>query len=118
MHESSRVQDTNSRAGVGQIAGLPPGKIQAPDELQIERVRGVKHGETHNVGLLIHYVIQSQQGEVLRRQGRKRRGRGVCRGRAEIQVSDNVDSVSSPEHKRKLLRKEECIYKNKTGCWE
>lgn len=114
MHESSWVQDTNSRAGVGQIAALPPGEIQAPDELQIEWVCGVKHGETHDVGLLIHYVIQSQQGEVLRRPGSKKRGAGCLqREREEIQVSDSVDSVSSSQHKRKLLRKEECNNNNK-----
>lgn len=29
---------------------------------------GVKHGETHDVGLLIHYVIQSQEWEVLEKE--------------------------------------------------
>lgn len=29
----------------------------------------VKHGETHNVGLIVHYVIQSEQREVLNGNG-------------------------------------------------
>lgn len=60
MHEHSGVHETDRRAGVRQITAFPPRKVQAPDELQVEGMGGVKHGETHNVGLLIHYIIQSQ----------------------------------------------------------
>lgn len=59
MHEYSCVQETNRRAGIRQVTALPPREVEAPDELQIEGVCGVKHGETHNIGMLIHYIIQS-----------------------------------------------------------
>lgn len=59
--------EADRRAGVRQIAAFPPGKVQAPDELQVERMRGVEHGKANNVGLLIHDVLQSQQREILNR---------------------------------------------------
>lgn len=71
MRRERRV--TDRRAGVRQVAALPPGQVQAPDELQVEGVGGVKHGEAHDVGLLVHDVIQSQEGEVLERKGWRRR---------------------------------------------
>lgn len=48
---------TDRRTGVGEVTTLPPGKVEAPDELQVEGMGGVEHGETYNVGLLIHYII-------------------------------------------------------------
>lgn len=60
MHEYSNVHKTDRGAGVRKVTALPPRKVEAPDELQIEGMGGVKHGESHNVGLLIHYIIQSQ----------------------------------------------------------
>lgn len=60
MHEYSSVHETDRRAGVRQVTALPPREVEAPDELQIEGMGGVKHGEAHNVGLLVHYIIQSQ----------------------------------------------------------
>lgn len=73
---------------------------------------GVKHGETHNIGLLIHYIIQSQQWEVLERRWRSREG--VGRERQQIQMSDNVDNISNLD---KILCKGECE-KKKRGYWE
>lgn len=43
----------------------------------------VKHGKPHNVGLLIHYIIQSQQWEILDR-------KKVSKEKEKIPVSDNV----------------------------
>lgn len=60
MHEYTSIHETDRRAGVRQVTALPPREVKAPDELQIEGMGGVKHGETHNIGLLIYYVIQSQ----------------------------------------------------------
>lgn len=51
---------TDRGAGVREITAFPPGEVEAPDELQVEGMGGVKHGEAHDVGLLVHYVIQSQ----------------------------------------------------------
>lgn len=36
-------------------------------------MRSVKHGESHNIGLFIHYIIQSQEGEVLEEEEKKKR---------------------------------------------
>ena len=58
MHEYACVGETDRGAGIREVAALPPRQVQAPDELQIERVCGVEHGEAHNIGVLIHYVIQ------------------------------------------------------------
>lgn len=66
-HEHSRVWETDRWARVRQITALPPGKVQAPDELQEERMGGVKHGKANDVGLLVHDILQSQQGEILNR---------------------------------------------------
>lgn len=60
MHEYLSVHETDRRAGVCQVTAFPPREVETPDELQIEGMGGVKHGETHNIGLLIHYIIQSQ----------------------------------------------------------
>ena len=54
-----RVPETDRGAGIREVAALPPGEVEAPDELQIEGVCGVEHGEAHNIRVLIHYVIQS-----------------------------------------------------------
>lgn len=51
---------TDRGAGVREITAFPPREVEAPDELQVEGMGGVKHGEAHDVGLLVHYVIQSQ----------------------------------------------------------
>ena len=51
--------------GVGEVTALSPGQVEAPDELQVEGVGGVEHGEAHDVGLLVHHVPQVQPGEVL-----------------------------------------------------
>lgn len=66
---SAERRETHRRPGVRQVTSLPPREIQAPDELQVEGMGGVKHGEAHDVGLLIHYVIQSQEREVLGTRG-------------------------------------------------
>lgn len=60
MHEYSSVRETDRRAGVRQVTALPPGEVEAPDKLQIKGMGGVEHGETHNIGLLIHNIIKSQ----------------------------------------------------------
>lgn len=36
----------------------------------------VEHGEAHDVGLVIHHIIQPQQGEVLKSQRRRRVRKG------------------------------------------
>lgn len=61
------VWETDRWAGVCQITALPPGKVQAPDELQVERMGGIKHGKANDVGLLVHDILQFQQGEILNR---------------------------------------------------
>ncbi len=60
MHEYSSIHKTDRGAGVREVAALTPREVEAPDELQIEGMGGVKHGEPHNIGLLIHYIIQSE----------------------------------------------------------
>lgn len=72
---------TDRGAGVRQITAFPPREVEAPDELQVEGMGGVKHGETHDVGLLVHYVIQPQQWEVLDGERQK----------PKIHMSDFVD---------------------------
>lgn len=47
------------------IAAFPPGHVEAPDELQVERVTAVQHGEAHNVGLIVHHIVQPEQRKVL-----------------------------------------------------
>lgn len=56
---------TDRRAGVGQVTAFPPGEVEAADELQVEGVSGVEHGEAHDVGLVVHNVIQPQEREIL-----------------------------------------------------
>lgn len=73
-------------------------------------MRRVKHGKSHNIGLLIHYIIQSQEREVLEK---KRSGEGVCRERQKIQVSDNVDSVSNLSSEEKYFAKKSVIKKKR-----
>lgn len=69
---------TDRWARVRQITALPPGKVQAPDELQVERMGGVKHRKANDVGLLVHDILQSQQGEILNRKlGRDVGGRTI-----------------------------------------
>lgn len=80
---SSLPLETDRGAWVRQVAAFPPGEVEAPDELQVEGMGGVEHGETHDVGLLIHYVIQPQQWEVLHPRKKKR------------EMSDHADSTSS-----------------------
>ena len=61
-----RVSCSHRWAGVGaEFTALPPGQVETPDELQVEGMAAVEHGETHDVGLVIHHVVQSQQGKVL-----------------------------------------------------
>lgn len=40
-HRGSRVR--------ADVAALPPGQVEAPDELQVERMADVQHGEAHDV---------------------------------------------------------------------
>lgn len=47
------------------VAAFPPGHVEAADELQVEGMTAVQHGETQNVGLIIHHVVQLEQREVL-----------------------------------------------------
>lgn len=64
-HRRSRVRTD--------VAAFPPRQVQAPDELQVEGVAAVQHGEAHNVGLIVHHVVQPKQREVLAERGGKRR---------------------------------------------
>lgn len=50
------------------VTALPPRQVEAPEELQVERVAAVQHGEAHDVGLVVHHVIQPQQREILQTQ--------------------------------------------------
>ena len=61
----SMCDETYRWARVRQVTALSPRQVQAPDKLQVKRVRGVEHGEAHDVGLVIHDVVESQQREVL-----------------------------------------------------
>lgn len=47
-------------------AAFPPRQAETPDELQVEGVAAVQHGEAQDVGLVVHHVVQPQQREVLR----------------------------------------------------
>ncbi len=47
------------------MAAFPPGQVEAPDELQVEGMTTVQHGEAHNVGLIVHHLVQPKQREVL-----------------------------------------------------
>lgn len=47
-------------------AAFSPGQVEAPDELQVEGMAAVQHGEAHDVGLIVHYVVQSEQREILK----------------------------------------------------
>lgn len=53
------------------VAAFPPRQVQAPDELQVEGMAAVQHGEAHNVRLIAHHVIQPEQREVLEEERRK-----------------------------------------------
>ena len=57
--ENACVRETDRGPGICEVAALPPREVEAPDELQIEGVCGVEHGEAHNIGVLIHNIIQS-----------------------------------------------------------
>lgn len=46
-------------------AAVPPGQAEAPDEVQVEGVAAVEHGEAQDVGLVPHHIVQPQQREVL-----------------------------------------------------
>lgn len=66
-------------------AALPPGQVKAAQELQVEGVRAVEHGEAQDVGLVVHHVVQPQQREVLRTTAgrhvrRRRNSTGGVRG--------------------------------------
>lgn len=53
------------------VASFHPGQVEAPEELQVEGVTAVQHGEAHDVGLIVHHVVQPQQREVLKTDGQK-----------------------------------------------
>lgn len=91
---TTTISLTDRRARVGQVAAFPPGEVEAADELQVERVRGVEHGEAHDVGLVVHNVIQPQEREVLRAPRTTQQGKKGKRKRV-FQMSDHVDSLSS-----------------------
>lgn len=55
------------------VAAFAPRQVQAADELQVEGVAAVQHGEADDVGLTVHHLVQAQQREVLRKRRRKRR---------------------------------------------
>lgn len=83
--------ETDRRARVGQVAAFPPGEVEAADELQVERVGGVEHGEAHDVGLVVHNVIQPQEREILH-------GANITQGKENervFQMSDHADGLSS-----------------------
>lgn len=69
---------SHRRAGVrADVAALPPGQVEAPDELQVEGMAAVEHGEAHDVGLIVHHVVQPEQREVLETErGREREEEG------------------------------------------
>lgn len=48
------------------VAALPPGQVEAPDELQVERMADVQHGEAHDVWLIVHHIVKSQEWEILK----------------------------------------------------
>lgn len=76
MSESSasvcrRVSVSHRWSGVrADIAAFLPGQVEAPDELQVEGMTAVQHGEAHNVGLIAHHLFQPKQREVLETDGR------------------------------------------------
>lgn len=61
-------------AGVrADVAAFPPGQVEAPDELQVEGMAVVEHGKAHDVGLVVHHVIQPEQREVLQTERERER---------------------------------------------
>lgn len=82
-------------------------------------MRSVKHGESHNIGLFIHNIIQSQEGKVLGEEEKKKKKEGersvedVCKKRQKIQVSDNIDSESNLRSEEKHRVKRSVIKKRR-----
>lgn len=65
------------------VASFPPRQVQASDELQVEGMAGVQHGEAHDVGLIAHHVVQPEQREVLE----EKRGRSYICGVFSVKYS-------------------------------
>ena len=62
----ARMHEAHSWTRVwAEVTSFSPRQIEAPDELQVEGMTAVQHGESYNVGLFIYNIIQPQQREIL-----------------------------------------------------